>query len=267
MKKQEKQDFRKFKIAFAVVLIIVLLTSCVFTGSLLAWLKDRDTSSSGGDIEVGSVEFEIYNGSTKLTTIRNSSDEVVNLSTSSPLVVSGSTAIRNIDLKIRNTGTVSAIVRVTLNIYYAVSGGVKSTCLIAETPTTFNQINITNTGWVNDFASIPNAPIKVASGYSYYNGQIEPYTIRSRNADGDIVSTDKPGNAVPILTQILASSSATSTTYYVEVSVEGVAYAGNIYKEEYDRDGDRDYDIPTDGVGVYPFGPKENLPIDWTGWQ
>ena len=261
MKRVETQEKGRYRIAFAVVLLIVLLTCCVFTGSILAWLKDKDTNSSSGELEIGSVDFEIYSGNTKLTTIRNSADEKVVLTTSSPLVVTGNSAIRNIDLKIRNTGTVTAIMRVTLSIYFENDNGVRSVCLLSDTPTLFNQIDITNDGWINDFAP------GVAMGYSYYNGQIKPYTIRTVGTDGTVTSTDKTENAVSVLTQILASSTATSTKYYVDVSVEGVAYSGNIYKEEADRDADLEYEIPAEGAGVYPFGKLENIPSLWTAWQ
>ena len=261
MKQITKQGQGKYKIALTVVLVVVLLTCCLFTGSLLAWLKDTDLSNTSDDVEIGSVDFEIYNGNTKLTTIRNSSDEVVNLSTSQPLEVSGTTQTRNVDLKIRNTGTVSAIVRVTLTVYFENENGVRSVCLLSNTPTLFNQIGLSNDGWVNDFAP------GVAMGYSYYNSQIKPYSIRSLDSNGDTIVTDKPENAVSVLTQILASGAATNTTYYIDVSVEGVAYSGNIYQEEADRDAGFDYDIPPEGAGVYPFGKLENIPEEWTAWQ
>ena len=48
------------------------------------------------------------------------------------------------------------------------------------------------------------------------------------------------------------------------IEVDGVAYAGNIYQEDYDRELGRPYQIETE---AYPFGVRANLPAAWNAWK
>ena len=250
------------KIVMAVVLIVVLLTFCVFAGTMIAWLTDRDERDDGGNIHIGSVDFDIYSGGTLITSTKNNSDGVTDLkiAVSHEVEVSGSTTIRDIDLTIRNTGTVSAIMRVTLSIKFLDVYGVKQQCLLADNLTLDNQISINNTGWVNNFAGNNT----VAAGYTYYNSQINPYTVKSINGSGAVTSQDITANEVDVLTQILVPDSMISAKYYITLTVEGVAYSGNIYQEEYDDELGNPSQIP---VSAYPFGKRENLPADWNAWK
>ena len=62
-------------------------------------------------------------------------------------------------------------------------------------------------------------------------------------------------------TEILVPESMKNTTYYIELTVEGVAHAGNIYQE----DADTEQDIP---VEAYPFGIlTEDLLSEWGAWR
>ena len=253
---------RGYKRAFIVVLIAVLLSSCVFIGSLLAWLTDFDEFESEGVLEIGKVDFEIYtknssNQYVELTTIVDNSTGVTVAQTAQPLEITGSTTIRNFTLAVRNTGTVEAIMRATLQIYYEDDNGVKTTCLLADTFTLDNQISITNTDWVNDFAN-NNA---VASGYTYYNNVIEPYVISSVDSEGTIVNETQADHEVNILTQILVPEAMKSKTYYVTVRIDGVAHAGNIYQEKSEGS--------EVAVDAYPFGylSDDFLNNKWTAWQ
>lgn len=252
---------KKYKSAFIVVLIVVLLSSCIFIGSVLAWLTDKDTHGSEGIIEIGAVDFDIYNGDTKVTTIKKNSDGVTVVDTNSYILeLEGGSTIRNIDLTIRNTGTVSAIMRVTMSIYYYDDYGYKCPCILSTTSTFDNHISITNTGWVNDFEG------NVSSGYAYYNSQINPYTIRTAHSvTGEITSQDITANAVSVITQILVPETQKDRTYYLDlIRVDGVAYFGNIYQEDADNAVGGEYDVP---VTAYPFGGIEDIPESWTAWK
>jgi len=255
----------QFKIAMVVVLILVLLASSILFGSVLAWLTDRDEFDDGDRIKIGAVDFDIYNEGTKITATKNNADGVspedLTTVTSQEIEVTGSTTIRDLKITIRNTGTVSAIMRATVTIKYLNDLGQKLPCLIADTEFTLdNQIDITNTGWIDDFS----ADGSVASGYTYYNSQINPYTVKSVNTAGAVISQEITANEVKILSQILVPDSMKNETYYISISVEGVAYSGNIYQEDADKDAEKDYEIP---VSAYPFGSISNLPVAWTAWQ
>lgn len=258
---------RDYKKAFLVVLIVVLLSSCIFIGTIVAWLKDSEERSSSGNITLGTVDFEIYNGNTKLTTIKSNYNGSVRESAATPLEISGTTRLRSLDLKIRNVGTVSAIIRVTLQIYYVDSNGNFVTLFLHNDPTLDNQINIVQgEDWINDFK-------ETVSGYSYYNQQVNPYTVKTINYDedtGDAIITSEAvtANAVSVLSQILTPESKATQTYYVSIAVDGVAYSGNIYQELKDKadsgDNPNSYQIPVD---AYPFGIPESLPNTWNAWQ
>jgi len=254
---------KKFYKLFLVVLIVVLLSSCIFVGTVLAWLTDEDVFYTENIIDIGSVDFEIYSGTTRLTTVKHnatSSSAIIVNSTSSPLAIAGGSTIRNVDLTIRNTGTVSAIIRVTLSIYYIDDNGDRCPCILAASSTYDNHISISNSGWVNDF------PDSVTTGYTYYNSQIEPYTLRTYDeANDSIVTQDITANAVPVITQILVPDSKIDQTYYIEVvQVDGVAYPGNIYQEDLDKTQTGIYEIP---VTAYPFGHIEDIPASWDAWK
>ncbi len=252
---------RSYKKVFIAVLMVVLLSCCFLVGTVLAWLTDEDVHRSEGIIEIGAVDFDIYNGSTKITTVKHNSTSTgaITVNTvSQPVEVLGGSTIRNIDLTIRNTGTVSALMRITLSIYYLDDNGDKCPCIVATTSTFDNHISITNTGWVSDFSD------SATTGYAYYNSQINPYTIRTpHNLTGEVTTQDVTAHAVPVLTQILVPDSKKNQTYYIEViQVDGVAYSGNIYQEDIHKDGE--YDVP---VTAYPFGHVDDLPEEWTAWR
>ena len=261
---------RKYHKGFIAVLMIVLLSCCIFVGSVLAWLTDEDVHSSEGIIQIGAVDFDIYHGNTKITTIKHNSEEssaIIVSPTSKAVEVLGGSTIRDIDLTIRNTGTVSAIMRITFAIYYYDANGDRCPCILATTSTFDNHISITNDNWVNDFSNIDDGDESkntAVAGYSYYNKQIHPYTIRTaHNLTGEITTQDVTAHAVPVITQMLVPESQKNTTYYIEViQVDGVAYSGNIYQEDERKDGE--YDVP---VQAYPFGHVEDLPTAWTAWK
>ena len=261
---------KKYYKAFIAVLMIVLLSCCVLVGSVLAWLTDEDVHETKDIIEIGAVDFDIYHNGNKITSLKHNSTSasaIVVSSTSKAVEVLGGSTIRDIDLTIRNTGTVSAIMRITLAIYYIDDNGDRCPCILATSSTFDNHISITNSGWINDFSNINSgneATNTAATGYSYYNNQIHPYTIRTaHNLTGEITSQNVTAHEVPVITQMLVPESKKNLTYYIEViQVDGVAYAGNIYQEDTRKDGE--YDVP---VTAYPFGHVDDLPTTWTAWK
>ena len=253
------------KMAMIVVLIVVLLASSILVGSVLAWLTDRDEFDDGDRIKIGSVDFDIYNGNTKITATKNNADgitpeDLTTITSQEIEITGGANATRNLDLTIRNTGTVAAIMRATIQIMYEDASGNKLPCLIAETFTLDSQIAIHHSDWINDFSGNGT----VASGYTYYNKKINPYTVKSVDTDGNVVSQDITANAVEILSQILVPDSMKSATYFITISVEGVAHSGNIYQEDADKTAGNSYEIP---VSAYPFGSIDNLPEEWIAWK
>lgn len=258
MNNVRRQDgFRK---AFVVVLILVLLSSCLFTGTLLAWLTQDTIRDSGDNIKIGSVDFDVYYNNSLVTSTKSNAGGV-STSTQNEIVLSGSSTIRSVNLKIRNSGTIDAIMRVTISIYQKDSNGNKVALVLSDTPSEDNQIAMQSDGWIRDLKS------GVTSGYMYYNDIINPYTIRriTHNDDGSesVTSQDITAHAVSVISQILVPSAMSSTTYYMSVTVEGVAYKGNIYQETADKNDGKNYQID---VEAYPFGLPSTLPSTWTAW-
>lgn len=245
------------KTAFVVVLIIVLLSSCLCVGSLLAWLTQDIDRESTDTLTIGQVDFDIYSGNTKISSTKSNSNGVSTSETTQEVSVTGNSTIRSVNLSIRNTGTVDAIIRVTLSVYRKDTDGKKIALHLVDSPSSNTEIDIQNDGWVNDFKD------DVTSGYVYYNNIISPYTIKrvthSSGGTDTITTQDVTANAVSVMSQILVPESMKTETYYISVTVEGVAYKGNIYQEL-----DENSAV---FVEAYPFGTPESLPTGWTAWK
>lgn len=247
----------------AIILTIVLLSSCVFVGYLVAWLTDEDVRNTNpGDIVIGNVDFDIYNGSTKITSYKSTSDGIsptdISSATSHEVELSGSGTIKNVNIKIRNTGTVDAIIRVTLKVYYINDNGERQACLIrtGNTFTDDKQIVIDNDGWVNMFNG------GVAVGYTFYNDIISPYTISHINEDGDKVPQTVTAHEISLMSSILVPNNMVSYKYYIALTIDGVAHSGNIYQENAQGAGSS---IP---IEAYPFGVLTSTFLsEWTAWQ
>lgn len=250
----------KYKSAFMVVLIAVLLSSCIFIGTVLAWLTQDITRTNENVLNIGSVDFEIYNGAVKISSTKSNHEGVVTGTSQEVSITASSEHISNIEnIKIRNTGTINAIIRVTLSIYTKDENNNKVPMIIKSSPSSSNEINIQNDGWINDFDD------DVSSGYVYYNGQIEPYYVRtSAPKDGSEVTQELTARAVPVVRMMQIPDSMVGETYYITLTVEGVAYKGNIYQELSEG---ANGSIPADGVDAYPFGLPSTLPSAWTAWE
>lgn len=259
MEKVRRHD--GFKIAFVVVLILVLLSSCLCVGTALAWLTQNIDRDSGNNLSIGSVDFDVYYNDSKVTTSKSNASGI-NSVTNQEITLSGTSTIRTINLKIRNTGTIDAIMRVTISIYQKDANGNHIALVLADaTPTIDNSIAMQTDGWVRDMHG-------VTSGYMYYNQVISPYTVKriTHNSDGTDTTTsqDISARAVSVVSQILVPSAMASDTYYMSITVEGVAYKGNIYQETADKNDNKDYQID---VEAYPFGEPSTLPSGWTAWR
>ena len=259
----QNQKVSRIKAIMAIVLVVVLLSCCVLVGSLVAWLTDEDTiSTNPGDIVIGHVDFDIYNGSTKITSYKSTADGLdpddISTATSNVVELTGSNAIKNVNIKIRNTGTVAAIMRVTLKVYFLNDDDQMQVCLI-RTGSTFTddkQIVIDNSGWVNMFNG------DVAVGYTFYNDVIQPYTISHLDSSGNKVSQTVTANEVSLMTSILVPDSMKAKKYYISLTIDGVAHSGNIYQELAAGQGGS---IPKE---AYPFGVLTSTFLtDWTAWE
>ena len=104
----------------------------------------------------------------------------------------------------------------------------------------------------------------VATGYMYYANKLEPYITRKPDGTtGNIKETTVSANNIKIVDSLTVSSTQVYTEFYIDVTVDAVAYDGNIYKKiENGETGIND--IP---VYALPFGKKESLPASWEAWK
>lgn len=241
----------KFNSAFLITLIVVVLCSCVIIGSVLAWLKIDYVRESEG-VEIGTVDVGAYHNSTLIV------DD-------SPIILSGGNTVRNAGITIKNTGTIDALTRVTIRMYYYEStDNGKDTNpinLIIGNPTTntnfisFDSDNngsnegLSNVTWLTTFPGN-----LVVAGDMYCNQRVEPYVING---------ADVAINELPLISTFRVSEALKNTEIYIDIKVDSCAYAGNIYKKIYNNETTSE-DIP---YYAYPFGAYENLPAGWIAWR
>ncbi len=231
----------RYSMSFLVILLVVVLSCCIIVGSVLAWLK-VDYDQSNQDNTLGVVAIELYADG---ALVRQTDNE------NSPYIysaVAGSTT-RTINLKMRNVGTIDAIVRANISVYYLDDNGNRVTPILTETPSATNLIKLGFSGWVSDFVS-PTIP----TGYMFFDSKLSPYKING---------VDTPANEKSIINTITLSGAQSSTIFYIEVRLNAVAYAGNIYRKIELGETDAN-NIP---VEAYPFGIKESLPSNWNVWR
>ena len=253
----------KSKIPFVLVLTGVVLAFCILIGTVAAWLT-KDYNPHSDDNQFGEVKVELYQNGSKITGSYVDVGGVSHWQCETPYVISGGSEIRDsINLKMRNNGTIDALVRCTITIYYLDSHDNK-VCLVTVTgtPTATNTCKLDTTDWVYDMASENGA----AGGYMYYNDQLSPYTYKEieSNTPGDtITEVTVPANEKNILNAIRVSPNLKDTTLYVDVTLDAIAYHGNIYyKMEYDG-----LELDNTKYSALPFGLKENLPSGWIAWK
>lgn len=255
----------KYRLSFIVVLVLVVLCSCLLIGTVAAWLT-RTYSYSDSDNQIGSVDMRLYNNNVEITGTTTEDGGVTKWTCAGPFELSGGLLNRSVNLTLRNLGTIDALVRVTISIYYiddfdnaSADTDKRVALLTSSEPTVHGTIKLNTTNWVYAFPSQT-----VASGNMFYSTKLAPYITRTPDPSGTgVVETPVAANNIKIVDNILVSSSQRDTTFYMDVTVDAVAYDGNIYKKiENNETGVND--IP---VYALPFGKKESLPESWEAWK
>lgn len=245
---------RKTKVnSFIVVLcLLVVLCSCLIV-STLAWLEETYVYHEDRN-NLGAINVVLLANGNK---IEGSTDDNGVWTCNTPYEIPSGNTIRSLNLKCRNEGNIDAIVRVTISIYYMENNNKRTALLVTGSPTALGTISLDTTNWVRQFPSET-----VACGYMYYNSRLSSYNTRSYGTDNIVTGTDTDGEA-SIINQILVSNEQKDAKFYVDVSIDAVAYSGNIYKK-IENNETTPADIP---VNAFPFGNKDDLPSTWTAWR
>lgn len=198
----EKNNSKKFKINVVVPIVIILVFVFSLAGTL-AWLtsiKNFNTNTF-----VGSLGLEIYYNNEVVSGVLNEDNNTYQAG--KDIVVSNLTQGVNtpINLKFKNTGTISGLVRVTFNMFQKVdANGFTQNILIKK-----NEANVSFNNYVAQYA---DSSLQDVYGHYYlYNSVV--------NAN----------ETVDIVTGITPNASFTNNTVYIEVVCEIIAYSGNAY--------------------------------------
>lgn len=242
------------------VIIVVLCSSLIF--STIAWLQETYNFEDNNS-KIGKIDVCLYANNTKITGTVNAEGK---WTCDTPYEISPSTStIRTLNLKMRNEGTIDALVRVTIDVYFMENNNKRTALLTTSTPTAVGTISLDTNGWIKQFPSE-----NVACGYMYYNSKLPSYYTKVIAEDGTITEGTNAGGDVSIVDEILVSESQKDTTFYVDVTVDAVSYSGNVYKK---INGKTESEIAnivgSDDLPVlaYPFGKLDTLPNDWIAWQ
>lgn len=256
---------RRHKEQFIIILVTLVLVVCVLVGSVLAWLKKDYSHDSGDDnLEIGTVAVEIYadgNNVTHTTSHENGNS----WSCASPYSIPTGSTSRRLSLKIRNTGTVDILVRATIRVYSVDSNN--NIVYLLGSPEVLTtgavKINMNTSGWYQSLG----ADNGVATGDLYLNERLEPYVL-----NGESSKTRE----IPIITDITVPTGYESKQILVSVTVDAVAYSGNIYKKIYEnnpsnvttvtREGDSrkysEFTVPDSYIkDLYPNGETNLIPV------
>ena len=234
-------------------------------GTVSAWLM-RTYSYNDSDNLIGSVEMKLYADGQEVVGTTTEIEGGTKWTCNAPYIISGGNTTRLPKLTMRNMGTIDALVRVTMSLYYiddydnsAIDTDKRPALLTSETPTVKGTVKMTTRNWIYGFPSET-----VAMGYMYYTNKLAPYVKRTPNQNNtDIVETPVPANDIKLIDSIQVSSAQTNTIFYIDVTVDAVAYDGNIYKKIENGETSAT-DIP---VYALPFGTKESLPDTWEAWK
>lgn len=207
----------KYLVSFVAILAIVVLVSCALVGTVLAWLKWRNDdpyASEGTKLGTVAVAIVADGNSVSYTSSHNQSGVWKCEHTYS--VPKGSTT-RSLNLKVRNTGDIDALIRVNIRVYNS-----ENVNYLVGEPAVLDsgavRVRLDTTSWYRTFSAF-------AGGQMYLNEVLEPYTINgSTNADGE----------VDIISKITVPSGCQTDNIYVAVTVEAVSHSGNIYKKIYE---------------------------------
>lgn len=249
-------------IFFVILVVLVVLCSSLIL-STFAWLEETYIIIDD-DSNIGKIDVCLYANNTKIT---GTVDDNGKWSCNTPYTIpSSASTIRTLNLKMRNEGNIDALIRVTVNVYYMEGNNKRTALLVSTNPTVLGTISLdTSSTWITQFPSA-----SVACGYMFYNNKLPSFTTKTKNNNNTVTTDTNEDGEVNIINSILVSESQKDTTFYVDVTIDAVAYSGNIYKK---TEGKTESEI-TSMVGsdelpvlAYPFGSKDNLPATWTAWM
>lgn len=246
---------RKTKPQALIILLIAVLCSCLIL-TTYAWLI-KNYSYLDDSNNIGKIDVQIYANNVKVIGTTTTTGGVTKWNCDIPYEINGGNTVRTLNLKIRNEGTIDALVRAIVSVYYMEGTNKRVALIVSANPTADGTIKLDQSGWVLGF---PES--SVACGYMFYNSKLEPYTKKSLNGENITTATNSKGET-SIINQIMTSTNQKSTKFYVDLTVDAVAYGGNIYKK-IENNETTTADIP---VTAYPFGVKESLPSTWTAWK
>ncbi|MBE5738809.1 MAG: hypothetical protein E7354_03700 [Clostridiales bacterium] len=254
-----------YRVQFIVVIACVVLAVCVLVGSVLAWLK-RDYTRESEGLHIGTVAIEIFADGSNVTHTTNHTNGT-SWECSAPYAIpTSANTTRTLNLKIRNTGTVDAIVRATIRVY-TVDENNNITYLLGSPEvlsSTGVKIGMDTTGWYQALS----ANNQVASGYMFLSEKLEPYELNGET------SSDRE---IPIISQITVPAGYENTEILVSVTIDAVSYSGNIYKKIYENSttnvtpktltGDTrtysEFTVPSEDFlrDLYPSGTTNLIPV------
>jgi len=256
----------KSKIPFIIVLTSVVLAFCILVGTVSAWLT-KNYIHQGDDTQIGEVNVELYHDGTKITGTTTEVGGVTHWECATPYEIPGSGDIRNLNLTMRNNGSIDALVRATITIYY-IDNNNNRVCLlyVSGTPAGDNECKIDASSWVMSMAG--SDTLGAAGGYMFYNDKLSPYTIKEIESGipGDtITETPIPANEKSIISSIRLSPNLYEKDLFISVTLDAIAYSGNIYKR-LENNEVPDEDLNTKYASL-PFGEKDYLPESWVAWK
>ena len=252
----------KYNYIFGIILCLVMLSVFSAINVTLAWLtfrKDLDNTDTPSNI--GVVDFKVYKNNQEIEiedgvyTITCDKEDLYN----------------SAFINIRNVGTISAIIRFEMNIYYINAEGIK---------TNIHSGDVTNIALNENFVDVfaGNASNTIYSGAIYYNKVFEPYNING---------VDVTDNIMWVLEDFTFENSYNhkEETIYVDISnVSMIAYTGNIYKKiyQYTNPGEdwsdettlqnifsrmSDAEMPVAGKNAFAYGSITTLPEEFIAYR
>lgn len=246
---------------FYIVLIILVVLCSSLILSTMAWLQETYTYTDNNS-HIGSIDVCLYANNVKITGTTHSDGS---WTCDTPYEISSGSTIRSLNLKMRNEGTIDALVRVTVNVYYMENLNKRTALIVTNTPQNTGDITLDTTNWIKQFPSE-----NVACGYMFYNAKLPSYYTKEISENGTISSGTNTAGEVSIINQILVSDSQKDTKFYVDVTIDAVSYSGNVYQKINGKtDSEIEGLVGTDDLPVlaYPFGKLETLPANWTAWR
>lgn len=237
----------RFKKEFIVLVVLVLLLSTTLISFVYAWLTQTKIKESN-HLQIGTVGVEVLANGTTIT------------ADTAYIVPTGSTR-RKVNLKLRNTGDIDELVRVTLDLRLD-----DDSVPLLGAPMVMGsavRVSMDTTGWDLNFP----ANNQVAGGDMYYSSVLVPFSTSNTNGEIDIIK------------EIVVPAGYENTPMTIRVSANAISYTGNIYKEIYkikpslvtksSRPGDSrvysTFALPTDEESLknlFPSGTTDLIPVN-----